>query len=220
MERRKMLGLITAATASFGGLLAVNERKSSDSGSLAIPVKRSPHPIKRGKGTLVVYFSKTGKNYPDLDIKVGNTAQIARFIHDRVDGDTFEIVPARPYPADYDQTVEQAQREESRSIFPATKSVMPDTDQYSTIFLGHPVWWGEQPMVVQTFMRDRDLSYGTIVPFVTHEGSGFGNSLDVLGQYYPKARVLDGFSARGTAVHTNPGNARREVNAWLEGLGF
>ncbi|MFM9448766.1 flavodoxin [Streptomyces acidiscabies] len=220
MERRKLLGLITVGAASFGGLLAVNAQNSSASDSLAIPAHRSPRPIKRGNKTLIVYYSKTGRNYPDLDLTVGNTARIAGFIHDRLGGDIFEIVPTRPYPVDYDQTVDQAQREESRNIYPAIKGAVPDTDPYSTIFLGHPVWWGEQPMVVQTFMRDRDLNRGTIIPFVTHEGSGFGNSLDVLDQYYPEARVLDGFSARGTDVYDNPGAARRDVNAWLEGLGL
>ncbi len=220
MNRRKMLGLIAATAASFGGLMVVNERNSAGPGSLVTAAKPAGPRGQRGNRTLVVYFSKTGRNYPDLDLEVGNTAQIANFIHERVGGDVFEIVPTQPYPVDYDQTVERARLEESENAYPGIEGVVPDTDQYDTIFFGYPVWWGEQPMPVQTFMRDRDLNYGTIIPFVTHEGSGFGNTTDVLEEYYPEAQVLDGYAARGTAVHSDPGKTRDDVNAWLERLSF
>lgn len=239
VTRRKLLGLAAAGAASLAGLVAVDRRHSSGPASLTAgpvgdgdapvqPAPPSPAPSASGSAapssdtsdTLVVFFSKTGRNYPDLNLKVGNTAQIARFIHDRIGGDIFEIKPAEPYPADYDATVSLAETEEQRTIYRPIQPGAPDTSHYRTVFLGYPIWWSEQPMAVQTFMRDHDLNHARIVPFVTHAGSGFGNSLSVLSQYYPQARVLDGFSAVGTQVHGEPAGARRDVGTWLARLGF
>ncbi|MEU6419169.1 flavodoxin [Streptomyces spiralis] len=221
VSRRKLLSLVTAGAASAAGLLIVDRRNASGPRLPGIsPVNAGGPPRKRGSKTLVVYFSKTGRNYPDLNLTVGNTAQVAGFIHDRVGGDIFEIHPAEPYPADYDQTVDMAQREERERIYRDIKPGAPDTDQYGTVFLGYPIWWGEQPMAVQTFMRRHDLNGSKIVPFATHEGSGFGNSLTVIKQYYPNADVLDGYTRQGQDVYRDPDGTRTEVGSWLRRLGF
>lgn len=169
---------------------------------------------------LIAYFSRTGKNYGDVNLEVGNTARIAQFIGDRTGGDLFEIAAAEPYPDSYDETTDRAQREQDDHIFPEIAGTVPDTAAYDTVFLGFPIWWAEQPMVVQTFMRDHDLNHATVIPFVTHEGSSFGNSLAVIKRYYPQARLVDGFAARGTAVHDHPDATRRDVEHWLQQLGF
>jgi hypothetical protein len=88
------------------------------------------------------------------------------------------------------------------------------------VFLGYPIWWGEQPMPVQTFMRDHNLNGKTVIPFATHEGSGFGNSLSVLNEYYPRATIRDGFQKRGTTVEDDLSGTQNEVNQWLQGLGY
>jgi flavodoxin len=172
VSRRKLLGLITAGSAAAAGLLAVNWQNASGPGWPGIsPVNAGGTPPRRGDKTLVVFYSKTGRNFPDLNLEVGNTAQVAGFIHDRVGGDRYEVVPAEPYP-------------------------------------------------MQTFMRDHDLNGARIVPFVTHEGSQFGNSLEILGRYYPQADVLDGYARQGQQVYRDPDGTRTQVNSWLEGLGF
>lgn len=221
VSRRKLLGLITAGSAAATGLLAVNWQNASGPGWPGIsPVNAGGTPPRRGDKTLVVFYSKTGRNFPDLNLEVGNTAQVAGFIHDRVGGDRYEVVPADPYPADYDETDRMAQREASERLYRPIKPGTPDTDQYGTVFLGFPVWWGEQPMAMQTFMRDHDLNGARIVPFVTHEGSQFGNSLEILERYYPQADVLDGYARQGQQVYRDPDGTRTQVNSWLEGLGF
>lgn len=191
---------------------------ASGSGAPASASRSSGTP--GGGGVLIVYFSRSGSHYGGRNFKVGNTAHVAQFIHQRVGGDLYQIVPAVPYPEDYDQTVEQARKEQEDGVHPKIAGEQPDTDRYSTIFLGYPIWWGEQPMIVQTFMQDHNLNGKTVIPFTTDEGSGWGNSLDVLKQYYPQARILDGFEKRGNDVADDLDGTQRQVNDWLEGLGY
>lgn len=89
-------------------------------------------------------------------------------------------------------------------------------DEYETIFLGYPNWWGTFPMAVFTFLESYDLSNKTIIPFCTHEGSSFGRSLRDLKRIYPQVEILEGFSVRGSSVK----DAQKDVEKWLKGLGF
>lgn len=225
INRRKMLTLLGLGAASFGGLIVLDQSNSTAQGSS----RRTPPAAAPGDnssaapgadGILTIYYSKTGANYPDLDLTVGNTARIAEMIRDRVGGDVFEIVPETPYPADYDETDRMAGEEEAENRFRPIRDALPDVSAYHTVFVGHPIWYGEQPMVVQTFMRDRNLGSATVVPFVTHEGSGFGNTLEVIADFWPDAQVLEGFEERGTQVYRDLDGARRDVNRWLERIGF
>lgn len=193
---------------------------ASSTATDAAPGAAPAEELAPGADTLVVYFSRTGENFPNLDLEVGNTARVALAINDRVAGDIYEIVPAEAYPEDPDETSELAQQEQDDGIYPEIAGTVADTSGYDTVFLGYPNWWGEQPMVVQTFMRDNDLGDATIVPFTTHDGSGFGNSLSVLSEYYPSATILEGLALRGTAVADDPDSVSTDVNAWLDGLGL
>lgn len=239
-SRRKFLGLVAATGLAAGGMFALDWRRSLPAssgadrtaasgedagprrpdGSAAPPDEGGTAPVLKGAGTLIVFFSHRGANYPDLDLKVGNTQQIAGFIRDRIGGDIYEVEPAVPYPADYDRMNDMAEAEEEQHTYRAIRPGAPDTSGYRTVFLGYPIWWGEQPMALQTFMRDHDLSSATIVPFCTHEGSQFGNSLEVIAKRYPGATVRDGFARQGQDVHDSPDEARAAVDDWLKGLGF
>lgn len=235
LDRRKMLALIAGGAATLAAAVTVDICSASDRAVQAtgpvgagtqpsvpapVPSGTEAAPGVRGSGVLVVYFSRAGENYPSLDLDVGNTAQVAGFIHGRVGGDLFEIVPAEPYPESYDETTVQAQAELDEQVYPQIAGAVPGADRYGTVFLGYPIWWGEPPMVVQAFMRSRDLNGARLVPFVTHEGSGFGSSLEVLERAYPRAEQLEGFAARGVDVYEDSDRVRRDVGSWLAGLGF
>lgn len=249
LDRRRLFTLIGGGIAAAAILVVIDQQTSAGSRTPAAgpdPTRpatatpetpdagpATPEPAATGSGTtpaaqtpagadatLIVYFSRAGENYPDLDLEIGNTAQLAGFIHDRVGGDLFELVPADPYPTSYDETTVRARTELDQGVFPGFTGDAPDTSRYTTVFLGYPNWWGEQPMIVQTFLRDHDLSHARVVPFTTHEGSGFGNSLSVLARYAPQAGVLEGFATRGRSVHENPDGTRGDVGAWLDQLGF
>lgn len=226
INRRKMLALLGLGAASLCGLVAHDRSQASNGGAGGSVAAGRPASTGTGTapagaaGILVIYYSKTGANYPDLNLTMGNTARIAEMIHARVGGDLHEIVPAEPYPVDYDETDRMAGEEEAENRFRAVRDELPDTSRYHTVFLGHPIWYGEQPMVVQTLMRDRNVGSATVVPFVTHEGSRFGNTVNVIGDYWPNARVLDGFEVRGTDVYDDLDGAQQNVEAWLERIGF
>lgn len=172
------------------------------------------------KKVLVVYFSRTQGVYGG-SLKRGNTARVADFIKQKTGADTYEIVPKKAYPKSYNQTTKVAQREQNENARPAIKGKLPDVSKYDTVFIGAPIWWGEYPMVVRTFLdKESGLNGKTLIPFTTNEGSGLGNTRQVLKKQFPKSKVRKGFSARGNTVKNNPNSVQRDVNSWLDGLGY
>jgi len=83
------------------------------------------------------------------------------------------------------------------------------------VFVGCPIWWGDEPMIIRTFLDGVDLSGKTVVPFTTHGGSGLGNVPANLQGSVSSATFLDGHAVAGTAVD----GARDEVTSWAKGLG-
>lgn len=152
---------------------------------------------------LVVYFSRSG-----------NTRKLAEHIHKRVGGDILEIVPATPYPADYQTTVDQAKREQQENARPAVTTKLADPTHYSVIFLGYPNWWSSMPMPVWAFVEQNNLDGKTIAPFCTHGGGGLGHSESDLKKLVPHAKVLKGLAVRGTRA----GDAEKDVEKWLKDL--
>ena len=86
---------------------------------------------------------------------------------------------------------------------PAYAREVPDLSQYSTIFIGAPVWWGDWPMIMYTFFENNKegLAGKTLIPFSTHEGSGLSGFDKKLSSACPDATVLDGLAIRGNSVH-------------------
>lgn len=173
----------------------------ADAGIPAAPGATGKTP---GGKPLVVYFSRSG-----------NTRRLAELIHKRVGGDILEIVPAAPYPGDYQSTVDQAKQEQKDNARPAVTTRIADPGRYSVIFLGYPNWWGSMPMPVWTFVEQNGLDGKTIAPFNTHGGGGLGHSEADLKKLVPRSRVLKGLAVRGTRA----GDAEKDVEKWLKGLG-
>ena len=173
-----------------------------------------------GAGTaLVVYYSRAGENYADGGtevIEVGHTKVMAGYIVEATGADTFEIVPQEDYPFSYSECLDRASAELADDARPEIACEMPDVTGYDTIFVGCPIWWGSEPMVVRTFLDKVDLSGKTIVPFTTHGGSGLGSVVGNLEARIAGATFLDGKAVAGTAVD----GARDEVLQWVEGLGL
>lgn len=169
---------------------------------------------------LVVYFSRTDGVYGGK-LKRGNTARVADFIKQKTGADTYEIVPKKAYPKSYDKTTRVAQREQDRDARPAIKGKLPNVDKYDTVFIGAPIWWGEYPMVVRTFLdKESNLNGKALIPFTTSQGSGLGNTRQVLKKQFPKSTVRKGFTAEGNDVKNNPAAVQKRVNSWLDGLGY
>ena len=171
----------------------------------AFPAFSLPVAASEGAAMLTLYFSHSG-----------NTRTIATFIHEHTGGDMVELVPAAPYPADYDAVVEQARQELRSNARPRVTTELPRLAEYQTLFIGFPNWWGTMPMPLFTWLEQHDLAGKTIAPFCTHGGGGFGRSLRDLRRLCPRARLLDGLEIRGGRV----AEARPAVEAWLRQLGF
>lgn len=160
---------------------------------------------------LVVFFSRTGYNYPNQWLDIGHTARVANFITDITGGDSFELIPEVPYPDDYQQTVAIAREELDNDVRPKFKGDIENISDYSIVFVGGPVWHGAMPMIIRTFYETYDLTGKTIVPFTTHAGSGLGDSERLARKYYPDGDILPGLAIQGT----NSANSKTDVESWL-----
>lgn len=161
---------------------------------------------------LIVYFSRTGYNYPNQWLEIGHTARVANFIAELTGGDKFEILPKVPYPDNYQETVAIAREELYNDSRPEFIGTIDNLDEYDTVFVGGPVWHGVMPMIIRTFYDTYDLSDKTIVPFSTHAGSGLGDCERLAKSYYPTATVLEGLAVQGTSS----AQSRETVETWLK----
>lgn len=173
--------------------------------------------MKDGK-KLVVYFSRADENYSVGEVEVGNTELLAREIVAKTGADEFKIVPVKAYPANYMECVDQATREKETGARPEYEGDV-DVSDYDIVFLGYPIWWGDLPMVVYSFIEKHDFADKTVIPFCTHEGSGNAGTYESLKAKLAGAILKgDGFSMSGSVARTDEGI--KKLNSWLESLGF
>ena len=163
---------------------------------------------------LVAFFSRAGENYGVGTVEKGNTQYIAEFIAGKTGAELFKIETVTPYPNGYDETTAIARQEQADNARPALSAHVENMDQYDIIFLGYPIWYGDMPMAMNTFLEEYDFSGKTIIPFSTHAGSGFGSSISTITRLCPNAVLLDGFSVAGTRASSS----QSAVNNWLDGL--
>ena len=155
---------------------------------------------------LVAYFSCTG-----------NTEKIASYVADALDADLYRITPETPYTdadRNYNDSDSRTTHEQNDpDARPAISGSVENMGDYDTIFLGYPIWWGQAPKIMYTFVESYDLSGKTIVPFCTSGSSGIGTSATYLSASAPGATWLEGrrFSA---------GTSDADVRSWIDGLGI
>ena len=172
------------------------------------------------EGTLVTYFSHAGENYNVGVVEEGNTAKLAKVIAEQTGADMFEIVPVVDYPQSYDECLEVATAEQREGARPEYVGDVENWEQYDTIFIGYPIWWGEIPNIVYTFMENHDFAGKTVIPFNTHEGSGQSHSQRDIENTLPEATVLQGLAVRGETAQNDADATAKAVSDWLSGLGM
>ncbi len=153
--------------------------------------------------TLVVYFSNSG-----------NTEILANFIHNYVGGDIVALEPTVAYPEEYNDLLDVAQEEQQSDARPEFNDLNIDIEDYDTIFIGYPNWWGDMPMIIYTFFDTYDLSGKTIAPFNTSGGSGLSRTVGTIRELEPDATVTDGFTILGDNVN----RAMSDVEEWIDSL--
>ena len=155
----------------------------------------------QGGNVLIAYFSWGG-----------NTQGIAEEIQAQTRADLFEIQMVEPYSTDYNTVLEQAQQDQNAQARPELSTHVDDMKQYDTILLGYPNWWASIPMPVASFLEEYDFTGKTIVPFCSHGGGRFGQSLTAITKLVPEA-VL----GEGLAISYSGGSGMPDdVAAWLE----
>lgn len=168
---------------------------------------------------LVVFFSHTGENYNVGYIEKGNTHIVADMIAEATGAEKFEIVPAKAYPKNYNECIDVAKKEKQANARPAIKDDMKIED-YDVIFIGYPNWWGDVPMCVYTFIENHDWNGKTVIPFITHEGSGMGGTDRKIAAACKGADVAvgKGLAIQGKVAQENQASARKSVERWLTDL--
>lgn len=163
---------------------------------------------------LIAYYSRKGQNHVSgkiMNLPIGNTEIVAKKIQHYVGGDLFVIDTVIPYPIDYIETTEVAKKELKQNARPVLTEKLKNMDDYDTIYLGYPNWWGTFPMAVFTFLESYDFSGKTIIPFCTHEGSGLGGEQDI-ATLCPYAKLRPGIAIYGSKVAT----ADYSLQMWLD----
>ncbi len=165
--------------------------------------------------SIVVYYSKTGEQYGVGVIKEGNTAKVAKEIALQTGADLLELKTVKEYPEGYSETTRVAQTELRENARPELSTKIPDLSQYDTIYLGYPIWWGNAPMCVYTFLDSVDLSGKTVKPFCTNEGSGASGTQGKIQKVVKGANVKEVLSIRGTVAQKDSVTVKKEVKAWI-----
>ena len=161
-----------------------------------------------GGKTLIVYYSASG-----------NTEEVANYIASATGGDLFEIVPTEIYTnADLDWTDDDSRvsrehdTEDERDV-PLVSDTVDNWDEYDTVFIGYPIWWGIAAWPVDGFIKANDFTGKTVIPFCTSSSSGLGESGELLEEMAGTGEWLEGERFRS-------GASEETVRSWVEGLGL
>lgn len=171
--------------------------------------------------TLVVYFSRTG-----------NTEKIAEYLIELTDADSYVIEAAVPYTDDdiqyQDDNCRANKEQNDKTVRPEIADPISSIDSYDTIFLGYPIWWGQEPRIIDTFLESYDFSDKTVIPFCTSGSSGIetsekniselvsiGNQLE--GKCFPASATKDDVKAWYDTLPLNEGNEDMKLKISVNG---
>ena len=165
------------------------------------PEEESTEPA---EGTLVVYFSMTG-----------TTRGVAEKIAAITGADIYEIKAAQEYTSDdlnYNDSETRATVEQKDpTVRPEIGSDPVSLDGYTTVYIGYPIWWGEEPRIMDTFVESCNYDGKTVIPFCTSGSSSIGNSGKNLAANAGSGNWLDGQRFSGSTTED-------ELRGWIEGL--
>ena len=157
------------------------------------------------KKIAIIYFSATG-----------TTEKVAGYIKEATDGNLIEIVPKEEYTdndLNYGNNNSRATKEQNDfSVRPEIKNNI-NTNNYNVIFLGYPIWWGDVPKFILTFLDSHNLDGKTVIPFCTSGSTEIENSMNTLKNYNKNVNWIDGkrFSSSIT---------QDELTKWVNGLNY
>jgi len=170
--------------------------------------------IKSFDKVLIVYLSRTN-----------NTKAIAEIIHKKMGGTLVALELEKPYPENYQATVQQVVKENETGYLPPLRTKIDSIQNYDVIFVGFPTWGMKLPPPMKSFLKQYDLRGKTVVPFNTNDGYGIGSSFETVKALCPNSNILEGFTIKGglesdgrarlTKVE-NAKEAEMKVETWLK----
>ena len=169
--------------------------------------------------TLIAYFSRADENYFGGAIRYvqkGNTEIVCEKIKELIEADTFRIEMKHPYSPAYLTCIDEAKKDLKENARPELVSIPKSIDNYSTIILAYPNYWGTIPMAVATFLESFNFSEKIILPLCTNEGSGMGKSESDIKKYVPNAILKSGLAIIGSRAE----NSIKAIKAWLKKNGL
>ena len=183
-----------------------------------------------GSNILVAYFSRVGNTVWEDGVDAvtsaslnvvngeyaGNAQIIAQMAQEVTGGDLFLIQTENTYPSDYRKTTDVAADEQNNNARPALSSHVENMEQYDTIVLIYPNWWGTLPQALFTFLEEYDFSGKTILPLCTHGGSRMGSSERDIASLCPDANLLEGLAVSGSSA----ASAQSDVEKWVTDSGI
>lgn len=186
----------SVSSSSVASSAASSVAASSETASSAAASSEAASTVTTTGKTLVVYFSATG-----------TTQGVAQTIADTVGADLFEVVPSDPYTSDdlnwtnNDSRVSHEHNDEGLRAVALESTDVDGWDDYDTVFIGYPIWWGIAAWPMSSFVAVNDFTGKTVIPFCTSASSGIGQSGDLLAELAGTGNWLDGyrFSSSTTA---------------------
>ena len=169
--------------------------------------------------TLIAFFSRADENYfggTMRYVKVGNTEIVANIMKELIPADTFKIEMKDPYSPVYMTCIDEAKKDKQNNARPELTGYLDSIDEYDTIVLGYPNYWGTFPMAVATFLERYDFTGKTILPLCTNEGSGMGSSEANIKKLAPGATVKKGLPVTGSKAASAGGSVKK----WLKANGL
>lgn len=146
---------------------------------------------------------------------LGNMQYMAMTIQEAIGGGLFRIETTEEYPLEHETLVNQAKEEQNEDARPELATHIENVEQYNIIFLGYPNWWGDMPQPLYTFLEEYDFSGKTIIPFNSHGGSGFSNTIEEIKKLQPNATVKDD----GLSISRNDvADSEQEITDWAKGF--
>lgn len=175
---------------------------------------------------LVAYFSWADNAVlaDDVDavaspsvIPPGNVQQLAGWVQEETGGDLFSIRVTDPYPSDWDECLDRANRERGDGARPELAENAADMEQYDTIFLGYPNWWYGVPMALLSFLEQNDLSGKQVYLFCSHGTGGLANSVELITDAVPDAMISDNIF---DCYEEEAASSQEDIQNWVRELGF
>lgn len=192
-----------------------------DKGSLNIAIRLVRNAV-YGSGNVAGQIQQGGNEESGSHILIayfswgGNTRGIAEEIEEQTGADLFEITLVKPYSDDYNTVLDEVQRDQNEQARPELSSHVENMEDYDVIILGYPNWWASIPMPIASFLEEYEFEGKTIIPFCSHGGGRFGQSLTAIAKLAPESKMGEALSIH----YSGDSTLEDDISEWLRTNGI